>query len=375
MGKKVAFFCTSDTRPRTLNMARILAKAGFRVTVIEWDRTGEKAKMEEKEGIKFKRLKLKAGYGLAIFPLFPFWAFFIFVETVYGHYSILQPQNLDCLIPTFIAALSLKPFRGTKIVYDLADFYADAYVPRIRVLSWVSSFLERLLVRCLDATILVSERQVLQVGPRNLSKKVIVFYNFPSVNHLRTYIDHDEKSKKLLLLYAGTFGPDRVTPLINVAKAIRNLPVKFLIAGFGEFEDLVVQLCETHREIVFLGKLNHEKVMEFTEEADVILLPYESINMNCRIALACKFFEAIAVGKLMLAPYDTYMGDIVAKEEIGILVDYHDSKDIRAKIKSILYGDKEVIGSFSRNARRLYKKRFDSNKIAHRYLELVQSLV
>lgn len=371
---EVAFLCTFSAPVRTLNMAKILVKAGFRVTVIEWDRTGQKPTIEEKDGVRFKRLRLKAGYGLAIFPLVPFWAFFVFIEILVGHYSMLQPQNLDCLMPTLIATW-LKLVRKPRIAYDLQDFYADGYVPSIPALSWVSSFLERLLVKRVDATILASERQVLQIEPKNLSQKAIVFYNLPHADPSRTYSNGYKKSKKLLLFYAGTFGPDRIVPLINVTKAIRDLPVEFLVAGYGELEDLVMRLCETHAELRFLGKLNHDEVMEFTKEADVILLLYDSTYMNIRIALGYKFFEAMAAGKLVLAPYDTYMGEIVEREKIGIVVDYRDPEGIREKIKSIICCDDETIQSFNRNAKKFYEKRFNVNRTTSRYLDLVKSLV
>jgi hypothetical protein len=48
-----------------------------------------------------------------------------------NNYNIIIPENLDTLIPTWAIA---KLKRG-KIVYDIADFYSDAFIPvRMRII-------------------------------------------------------------------------------------------------------------------------------------------------------------------------------------------------------------------------------------------------
>lgn len=357
-------------------MAQVLADEGYAVHVIEWDRSGQKPKVEVKNKIVFKRLTLRAANRLRIFCLVPVWILYSFIQILIGNYRIVQPQNLDCLIQTFLAT---RCVRHGRIVYDLADFYRDAYVVSMPIVSPMCAILEKQLIRRVDAAILVSERQVLQVEARNLPEKVVLFYNVPDVNLGKSNNADLSRTVKnedcFTLFYAGILGYDRVSLLMNVICAIRDLPVKILIAGFGEYERSLHCLSETNRQLTFLGRLDHEDVIQCTMRADVVLLPYDSNYVNNRIGLPNKFFEAMTLGKLVLAPDNTYMGEIVTEEKTGFVVDYHSAKELHAKIQSMVHNDEKVTLAFGRNARRLYKERFDLDKLVSNYRGLVQSLV
>ena len=57
------------------------------------------------------------------------------------------------------------------------------------------------------------------------------------------------------LFYPGGLGYDRVKLLINVINAVKGLPVKITIAGFGEYENLLRRMSEANEQLVFLGFL------------------------------------------------------------------------------------------------------------------------
>lgn len=357
-------------------MAKLLATNGFIVHIIEWDRSGLKPRIEIKDGIVFKRLRLKASYGLRASYLIPVWVIFSFIQIIVGNYHIVQPQNLDCLIPTFFAT---KFTKRKKIIYDMADFYSDAYVVNIPIISLICSLLEKLLIRRVDAIILVSERQVLQIGATNLPKKVVLFYNTPDASFIKSNYHENLKKREnksaLSLFYAGILSYDRVKLLMNVINAIIGLPVKIIIAGFGEYKDLLRKLGEVNKQLVFLGYLDHEKVMEFTTRADIVLLPYDPSYINNKIGLPSKFFEAMACRTLVLAPKNTYMGEIAARERIGIVVDYNNQAEIRYAIESIIASKRDDLQLFTENAKKLYVERFNPQKINIKYLNLVKYFV
>ena len=376
MATKIALLCTFSTVPRTLRMAKALYNAGYEVSIIEWDRSGLKPRTEIKNGIVFKRLKLKAAYGLQVFYLIPFWFVFVFTHLLVGDYHIVQPQNLDCLIPTLLATKLIK--RKRRIIYDLADFYSDAYVVTVPVIRWLCAFLERLLIRRVDAVILVSDRQVLQIKARNLPERVILFYNIPddiyaSCNN-DTYIEKEANRNEFTLFYAGILSRDRVSLLMNVIKAVKGLQAKIVIAGFGEKEDLLRRLSEVNKQLVFLGYLDHDRVMGLMKKMDIILLPYDTCYINNIVGLPNKFFEAMVSGCLILAPRGTYMGEIV-ESGIGITVNYKDPAEIRQVLKSLMNTEKRVIRQLKENAKRFYIEKFNPRKMYMEYLRLVRSLV
>ena len=376
MTYKIALLCKYSTVPRTLRMAKILANAGYIVHIIEWDRMGLKPKIEIKNGIVFKRLSLKSDYGLRSFYLIPVWTIFAFIQIMIGNYHIIQPQNLDCMVPTFFSTRLVK---SARVIYDLADFYRDAYVTGVPIVSLISGLLEKLLIRRADALILVSERQVLQVEARNLPEKVMLFYNTPDVN-FRISIDdsrfiNKENGTMFTLFYPGELNYDKVKLLMNVIEAVKGLPVKIVIAGFGKYGGLLRRLSEANKQLIFLGYLDHQEVMGLYKRADLILLPYDPSYINNRIGLPNKLFEAMACGSLILAPHNTYMGEIVEREKIGKVVDFSNATEIRRALESVIRSEMNAIQLFKQNARRLYIEKFNPQKINTKYLRIVESLV
>lgn len=352
-------------------MARLLASTGYEVHIIEWDREDSKPRTEIEKGILFNRLRLKAGYGLAAFHLVPVWIVFAFIQIVVGNYRIVQPQNLDCLIPTFLATLL---GRDTRIVYDLADFYGD-YVADIPIVNSACVMLERVLIRNVDVAILVSERQTLQVRRQNLPEKVILFYNMPTLDSCKLDLKDRKPVSTFSLFYAGILSVDRVNLLLNVAQAIEGLRASLVVAGFGASEHSIRQLSLVNKQVVFLGKLDHEKVMEFTKTSDIALLPYNPTRLNNRIGLPNKFFESMGCGTLMLVQRDTYIGEIVEREGIGIVIDFTNLEEIRRVVESVINSKGNDIQLLKDKARQLYVEKFDPRKISDKYVDMVKILV
>lgn len=250
----------------------------------------------------------------------------------------------------------------------------------VPIVSSIAALLERLLIRTSNALILSSERAILQVEEKNIPEKTLMFYNSPDVDFQvnvdeKISSDNTNKGNKLTLFYPGLLNYDRVKPLVNVIKAVKNLPVKIIIAGFGEYEDLIRRLSKTNKQLTFLGYLSHEETLKLSKKADLMLLTYDPNYVNNRIGLPNKLFEAMACGNLILAPNNTYMGEIVLREKIGVVVDYNDSTELRKAIKSMLDKGKSEIQVAKEHSKKLYIKKYNPQKMNSKYLTLVQSLV
>lgn len=303
----------------------------------------------------------------------PIWFCFAFVQLLAERYKIVQPQNLDSMIPAFV---SVKIFRGGRIIYDLADFYRDAYALNIPIVNNLSAILERSLIRKVEALILVSDRQVLQVKTKNLPQNVVYFYNTPFPSLPQSFEPENSEiidRSFFSIFYAGVLGSDRVKLLMKVIDAIRGLPVKFYVAGFGQHQDLLQRLSKSNLQLLFLGKLDNEKIMTLTQKVDLVLLPYDPQYLNNRVGLPNKLFEAMSCGTIVLATRGTYMGEIVEKENIGFVVDYSDPSQLRHQIEE-LSRKSDSLHTYRDKARKLYKEKFEPQKMGAQYLRLVERI-
>jgi hypothetical protein len=100
----VVLVASFSTVPRTLRMAKTLAEDGHSVTILEWDRECSRPSSESRGNVSFRRLGVKAPYGRWAAVLFPVWLGFVLINLVLRRYDVVQPQNLDNLIPVYLAS-------------------------------------------------------------------------------------------------------------------------------------------------------------------------------------------------------------------------------------------------------------------------------
>jgi len=125
MSPDILLIATYANCPRTWKMAKSLTKAGFKTHLIEWDRDSRLKTFEIVNDISVHRFCFKSPHGVKLIYLLPMWWSFIVGICFTHRFSVVQPQNLDNLLPVWFVS-RIKKF---KIVYDIADFYSDSYVP------------------------------------------------------------------------------------------------------------------------------------------------------------------------------------------------------------------------------------------------------
>src|ERR1017187_533849 len=201
--RSVLFIASYANVPRVMRMAKALSRSGANATILEWDRSARLPNVVSDGEIQVYRLRLPAAIGLWALLKYPFWLSYVSVFLLTKRFYALQVQNFDnLLIP-----LALRPFIRSKIVYDLADFYADGYLPNAGVLGRIIARIERLAIRSVDGLITVSEGQVLQTGSDHLPRNRTVIYNVPDDQELAAVAPSIEATpssdSQLTLFYGG----------------------------------------------------------------------------------------------------------------------------------------------------------------------------
>jgi glycosyltransferase involved in cell wall biosynthesis len=365
----VVLVASFSTVPRTLRMAKTLAEDGHSVTILEWDRECSRPSSESRGNVSFRRLGVKAPYGRWAAVLFPVWLGFVLINLVLRRYDVVQPQNLDNLIPVYLASKT----RRFKIVYDLADFYADAYLVGVPLLAYLSQATERLLVRNVDGLILMSEKQLVQIGRNNVPNRWTVIYNSPDDAVQPDAVRDDRTYSTLIVFYGGVLARERLK-LLTVMKVAADMHgVDLLIAGFGEYEQLVENVARRLPNVQFLGRLAHRDIMQLSSQAHVILIPFDASYANVQVALPNKFFEGLALAKPVMVPVGTYMAELCSKFRFGLSVDYDDEEDVRRTLLRLQ--DSDLRDELSRNAASTYARLFDSTLMKRRYAQFYRDIL
>ena len=177
--KHIVMFLSNAYRPdpRVEREAAALASAGYRVTVICWDREAALPALEQAGGVEISRIhSIKTRYGagprqLLKIPLF--WNAAVRLA------SELHPDAVHCQdIDTLYAGVRLLRKLGIPLVFDAHEDYPalmSLYLPGFMV-SWLRLF-ERLLMGRADAILTASTvyaQKLTRQGVKNVTQEPIV---------------------------------------------------------------------------------------------------------------------------------------------------------------------------------------------------------
>ena len=165
----------------------------------------------------------------------------------------------------------------------------------------------------------------------------------------------DKKTDTKNILFVGRLRPVKgVQYLITAMKKIHEeMPdAKLIIVGEGEERECLAALSiqlGIQKYVKFIGKVEHEKVKTFMQQADVFVLPSLSEGFPNVI------LEAMACGLPVIATRVGGIPDIISNGTNGYLVDVKDTNDMANKIIFLL-SDDILRKKISDNNRDLVKK-------------------
>lgn len=361
---KVLFIADFANCPRVWKMANTLTRAGYCVTVIEWDRRSEFPRSETLGKIQVFRMRIHSPYGYLSSFFFPIWAFFVAFFIITNRYDIVQPQNFNNLVFSYVVCKLKK----VKIVYDVADTYADAYLSTFPChLRRLVNYLEQSLMQQTDYTIMADASRIKQL--KMVPPKCLVINNSPP--DLVTTVPSSED--KFIIFYAGIISEDR--GLDHLIHAVRDFSdVELIIAGFGSHEKWLVKALQRINNVIFLGRISYTSVLSYTCKADCIVALYDPKKTINIFASPNKLFEAMMAGKPIIVSEGSSMAELVRKWNCGLIVRYGDVKAIKNAILSLKL-DRNLSLNLGRNGRKAYETEYSWSIMASRLLKIYAELL
>lgn len=318
---------------------RALIENGYNVTLLAWDRSEDynirKEPLNEKmKGVIAFRIGIKAPYGSGIKNLKKLVAFQCVIRSFLKNnkYDIVHACDFDT---AFTAYHSINHSQ-TKFIYDIFDFYADAFnVPS--VLKALVLFADKWIVCGADLTIICSEERSKQLRGF-CPKKLAVIHNTPE----EICINKEKQEKindKIKLCYVGILQPGRL--LLELAEVVMNsCEYELYIGGFGEYADYFSQLSIKYTNIHYYGKIPYDKTIELESKCDIMIANYDPSVPNHVFAAPNKFYEALYLGKPLVMTKGTGMSNIVTEDDLGVTIEY--SKDgLEAGLRCLVERKKE----------------------------------
>lgn len=350
--------------PAVARAARTLAGAGYRVTLVCWDRAAERPRRERDEMldvVRVQQVRSEYGRGWTQLPrLRAFWSEAIRVAVP------LAPDIVHCHdLDTLPAGWMLKRRLGCALVYDAHENYPLLMSLQLpRVLVWALTLLERRLLRHVDATVTADTVLRDEWRGRGVSPVVAVgnwadLRSFDAVTDAaveRMRAELGAAPGRMLVGYLGGFTHDRL--LRPFLEAARHVPqADFHLWGDGPQRALVETAAATRANVRYHGWLDAGAVPLCFRALDVVyygLRDYRGSVYAAPNALGL----AMAAGRPLVASGGGDLRRIVRETECGVLVEEPTPEAIAIAIRRLLApAERARLGA---NGRRAACERFNA---------------
>ncbi|NHM28244.1 glycosyltransferase family 4 protein [Desulfofundulus sp. TPOSR] len=350
--------------PRVSRLVRCLKGAGYHCSVLAWarerlDKTGLTP------GYPCCRMYFPGRFGGGFLNLFGLLVFNLWL--LWNHLKtrppVIHAYDLDTVLPALLARCLVK----SRVVYDIADWYADSR--KVGCLKPLANWLERLACRAADLVVLAHESRIEQTGfsPR----RWVVFYNTPEeIDCLANHGEHTEPGD--YFVYVGVLQPDRgIEQIIRAALAVG---ARLTIAGFGPLSKMCASESGKEDLVTFRGRVSYEEALALQRGAIAILALYDPAVPNNRFAAPNKLYEAMMLGRPIITSGGTLVGEIVEREGIGLVVPYDDVQRLGDAMR-FLASHPEECERMGRKGRQLYEQRYSFARQCQAIQEAYRSLV
>jgi len=344
--------------PRVSKEAKSLVDKGHEVTVIVWDRKGDYPPEDKIDGVRIIRIHNNLLMKYMPNDLFrnPLWWRKAYkkgrelYKSDQFKFDTVHCHDLD----TLWAGVRLKKKLGIKLIYDAHEIFGYMIAAdQPKFIVGVAFLMEKRLVKKVDQVITVNEP--LRDYFRSISNKPLTIVMNCKDLVSQEYIP--PRNDVFTICYIGVLTKSRMFPeIVDILGNIKG--VRFVIAG--KKENLYVEVkerCKNYDNVDFLGVIPFSEVIQKTLESDIVVCMINPNDLNNRIGMANKQFEAMVCGRPILCTKKTYSGAMTDGLNCGLSIDYDKDALYDAIIK--LRDNQELCEEFGRNALKAAKEKYN----------------
>ncbi|WP_125567449.1 glycosyltransferase [Companilactobacillus insicii] len=373
MPNKNVYFVASNPfnpDPRAEKQMITLREANYNVSGIGWDRESSKDYIYEmSNSIRIQEIGVKSSFGSGLKNILPLIKFNIklFMKLLKNRkkIDIIQSVNLDT---GFTSLIFSKLFRK-KLVYDIYDYYADAF-PVPNKAKGIVKKIENVIISQSDLTILPIDCRREQISGSK-PKKLEIIYNTPNYQNNGGLDKYFSKyvPGKINISFVGALVPDRfLEQIVNVAQTRDDIVLH--IAGFGS-ESIVNSIKNSDSvNVNFYGKVPYCDGLAISNISDLMIAIYNPEVSNHKYSAPNKFYESLFLGKPIVVANNTGIDTLVRDNGVGYAIDY--SVESFQKLISSL--DSSVLKNFKSGNQKLYNDEFSWEKMTKRILSAYECL-
>lgn len=374
---KILMFLTKlfKNDSRVYQEARALREAGNQIHIINWARHDPKKTLppcEETSGITIHYIhdnKLIRNLKNTALKN-PLWWIKAYKKALNLYkngftFNIVHCHDLD----TLAIGVMLKRRLNIKLIYDAHEIFG--YMIRevtSKLITCFAFWLERLLIPAVDRIVTVNEP--LKNYFESISDKPITI-----VMNCKDLVNEKYISPNNAIFsisYIGILSRGRMFP--EILDIIANIEgVKLIIAAPKEnLYTAVEKKSKQYKNIEFLGTIPSTEVISKTLQSDLVICLFDPDNLNNKVGLPNKQFEAMVCGRPIITTKNTYAGNFTEINACGMTVEYN--KESLQKAILTLKNNPQLCAEFGKNALKAAKEKYNWQNEKKKLLQVYKML-
>lgn len=308
---------------------------------------------EEIEGISILRVALYPNHDSSALRRILNYISFAFMAMLFGIFATKKADVIYAYHPPLtvgIAAIFIKLFRRTPIVYDIQDMWPDTLkatgmLNNKKILNFIGSvcklvyrFVDHIVVLCPGFKQLLIERDVTK-------EKISVIYNWCDEQGLTqakpARLEYQQlMQNKFNIVFAGNMGKAQaLDTILEVAKQLKNIQdIQFVFVGGGTETERLKQrsIIENISNAVFIPQMPMAEVGGVLKLSDLLLVHLKKDPLF-EITVPSKTQAYMAIGKPLLMAVAGDAAELVQKAECGGIAISEDEASLEHAILKIYY--------------------------------------
>ena len=306
--------------------------------------------------------------------------------------QIVPPDLIIVSLPTLFgvfAAARMKKTLRCSLVADVRDLWPDVLLQKlplqlrpffrlpVRAMRWRTSRA----LRFADAIIGTSEQFVNWATGIVGRDRTQFDRAFPLAYDLQEPIDAQDRSlaevlsrdihQERVAVFAGTLVPQFDFDLI-LKVATRMPEIGFVICGDGPLFEALNK--KAPQNVYMTGWLGANALRQVLNRADVALAPYVSTN-DFQANIPNKIVEYLASGLPIVSSLtDGLVANLLSSENVGSTAPRDDIVAWQSAITNWLSLSENELGRASEKCRVIFQERFDAQRVALEYVQLMEDL-
>ncbi len=372
--------CPFRQQPVLRKEAATLTKAGWRVSVIAWDRRTLYPAFDTVDAVAVENILIRGSYGTGSLSMIVKTLMFWYIAVVRlikkrNTFSILHCQDLSTLLPAFIASRLLKKV----MVFDAHDPYPEMLaLTQPRLMVSVAAWIEKFFCRRVDA-ILTVNGLMKQRFEKITTRPIYIVYNYPELEVFKAEAKPVADDRTPLVIgRIGTLAEnlgieETIAAFIAVAE---EFDVRLLFVGrlADTLRDKVLRLIEPVRDRVqMVADIPYFQVPAYYRQMDISMVLYGGQGISPYVS-PMKLFESMAMAVPVIASEVGEVRSVMEKSDCGLAVGCGDVPALEAALRRLLR-DSALRRRMGENglaqARAEYNWEMEGKKLIRMYEELL----